>query len=101
MRVEVHYDDGHADVYEGESLMVYVIRPEGDGTARLTLGLGGKLDAIGICNLLLLLEMQLQGNVNMLDIGIELWQEHRYRLMAEAEMRRELGQKCEEDYKDD
>lgn len=89
MRVEVHYDDGHADVYEGESLMVYAIRPEGDGTARLTLGLGGKLDAIGICNLLLLLEMQLQGSADMVDIGVELWKEQRYRLRAEAEMCRE------------
>lgn len=89
MRVEVHYDDGHVDAYEGESVMVYVTRPEGDGTARLTLGLGGKLDAIGICNLLLLLEMQLQEDYDMLTIGVELWQERRYQMLAEVEMCRE------------
>ena len=84
MRVEVHYDDGHVDAYEGESVMVYVTRPEGDGTARLTLGLGGKLDAIGICNLLLLLEMQLGECPELLELAIELWREHRQRLLAEA-----------------
>ena len=89
MRIEVHYDDGRIDAYEGESLLVYAIRPEPGGLARVTLGLGGKLDAIGICNLLLLMEMQLQDDREMLDIGIELWQEHRLRLMAEAEMTRD------------
>lgn len=84
MRVEVHYDDGHVDAYAGQSLMVYVIADEGGGRQRVTLGLGGRLDAIGLCQLLVLLEMQLGECPDLLELAIELWREHRQRLLAEA-----------------
>ena len=84
MRVEVHYDDGHVDTYAGQSLMVYVITDEGGGRQRVTLGLGGRLDAVGLCQLLVLLELQLGETPEMVEMAIELWREHRQRLLAEA-----------------
>lgn len=84
MRVEVHYDNGDVIAYAGDSAMVFVIRTGDEGELRATLGLGGKLDAIGICSMLTLLEMQLLPDRDMLDIAVEIWQEHRARLMAEA-----------------
>lgn len=84
MRIEVHYDNGDVETYTGDSTMVFVLRTCPDGELRATLGLGGKVDAIGLCSMLTLLEMQLLPDTDLLDIAVELWQEHRTRLMAEA-----------------
>ena len=84
MRIEVHYDNGDVETCSGDSTLVFVLSTSEDGQLRATLGLGGKLDAIGLCSMLTLLEMQLQPDQDLLDIAVELWQEHRTRLMAEA-----------------
>lgn len=92
MRIEVHYDDGHVDAYAGESLMVYAATDEGGGRSRVTLGVGGRLDALQVCQLLVLLELQLEEEPDVLPLGIELWQAHRERLLAEvARARIETG----------
>ena len=86
MRIEVHYDNGDIETLSGDSALVFVIRTGADGELRATLGLGGRLNAIAICSMLTLLEMQLQSDTDLLDIAVELWQEHRARLAAEAMM---------------
>lgn len=88
MRIEVHYDNGDVIRYEGNNALIYVIRAEGH-EQRVTLGVGGKLDALSICYLLTLLDLQLQEDTEILDIALELWREHRARLAAEAMMCKE------------
>lgn len=81
MRVEIHYDDGHVERYTGDSILVFTIQPMGQ-QSRIALGLGGRLDAIGLMQLLTLLEVQLQDK-SIIDIAIELWQDYRARMLAE------------------
>ena len=99
MRVEIHYDNGDVQALKGDSTMAYVICTDPDDAVRATLGLGGKLDALGVCLLLTLLEMQLGDSSEILEIGVGLWQEQRERLIAEAVLcrARQEGEEGERD----